>query len=286
MPEAEAADLIRQVVQEIRFEKLILTTPNADFNPYYELDGFRHDDHKWEMGQEKFRSWCDEILQNLGVQYEYVMIGDSVDGMHTTQGMIVTRKGSKAMELHTKMHTIFMLVGPTECGKTTFAKEILIPSLQWEYPERNYRSNVQYLSSDAIRQELLGYDYDKYDQVMLEASSHAFQLLFERLRLTTSFPIQADFVVVDTTALADDFRSKVLEIAHENNYRVEAILFDYRKREDYYASDRSKKLISTHISRLKRRCSPSSHGKDTMPFIKCVRRISLTRRGWRNPLTK
>ncbi|RAR40485.1 methyltransferase domain-containing protein, partial [Paenibacillus sp. MDMC362] len=93
MPEAEAADLIRQVVQEIRFEKLILTTPNADFNPYYELDGFRHDDHKWEMGQEKFRSWCDEILQNLDVQYEYVMIGDSVDGMHTTQGMIVTRKG-------------------------------------------------------------------------------------------------------------------------------------------------------------------------------------------------
>lgn len=160
------------------------------------------------------------------------------------------------MELHTQMHTIFMLVGPTECGKTTFAKEVLIPSLQWEYPERNYRSNVQYLSSDAIRQELLGYDYDKYDQVMLEASSHAFQLLFERLRLTTSFPIQADFVVVDTTALADDFRGKVLEIAHENNYRVEVILFDYRKREDYYASDRSKKLISTHISRLKKEVLP------------------------------
>lgn len=160
------------------------------------------------------------------------------------------------MELHTKMHTIFMLVGPTECGKTTFAREILIPSLQWEYSERNYRSNVQYVSSDAIRQELLGYDYDKYDQVMLEASSHAFQLLFERLKLTTSFPIQADFVVVDTTALADDFRSKVLEIAHENNYRVEVILFDYRKREDYYASDRSKKLISNHISRLKKEVLP------------------------------
>lgn len=160
------------------------------------------------------------------------------------------------MEIHTKMHTIFLLVGPTECGKTTFAKEVLIPSLQWENPERNYRSNVQYLSSDAIRQEMLGFHYDKYDQVMLEASSHAFQLLFERLRLTTSFPIQADFVVVDTTALSEDFRSKVLEVAHDNNYRVEVILFDYRKREDYYASDRSKKLITTHISRLKKEVLP------------------------------
>lgn len=93
MPEAEAADLIRQVVQEIRFGKLILTTPNADFNPYYELEGFRHEDHKWEMGQKEFIAWCDDILQNLDVQYEYVMVGDSVDGLHTTQGMIVTRKG-------------------------------------------------------------------------------------------------------------------------------------------------------------------------------------------------
>ena len=285
MPEAEAADLIRQVVQEIRFEKLILTTPNADFNPYYELDGFRHDDHKWEMGQEKFRSWCDEILQNLGVQYEYVMIGDSVDGMHTTQGMIVTRKGSKAMELHTKMHTILCWSVRRSAendvceGNPDSILAVGIPRAQLQ--EQCPVPIIGRHSSGAA-----GYDYDKYDQVMLEASSHAFQLLFERLRLTTSFPIQADFVVVDTTALADDFRSKVLEIAHENNYRVEAILFDYRKREDYYASDRSKKLISTHISRLKKRCSPSSHGKDTMPFIKCVRRISLTRRGWRNPLTK
>ncbi|WP_106766760.1 AAA family ATPase [Paenibacillus faecalis] len=160
------------------------------------------------------------------------------------------------MKIHTKMHTIFLLVGPTECGKTTFAKEVLIPALQWEYPQKNYKSNVQYLSSDAIRQELLGYSYDKYDQVMLEASSHAFQLLFERLKLTTSFPIQADFVVVDTTALSDDFRSKVLQVARDNNYRVEVILFDYRKRADYYASDRSKKLISTHISRLKKEVLP------------------------------
>ncbi|WP_028596531.1 AAA family ATPase [Paenibacillus assamensis] len=155
------------------------------------------------------------------------------------------------MEIRTNIHTIFMMIGPTECGKTTFAKEVLIPKLRGDAADP-VRTNIQYLSSDAIRQEILGYDYDKYDQVMLEASAQAFQLLFEKLKLVTSFPVNAEFVVIDTTGLAEDFRAKVKEIAHSNNYRVEVILFDYRKRDDYYASERSKRLIANHMNRLKK----------------------------------
>jgi Predicted kinase len=155
------------------------------------------------------------------------------------------------MEISTKIHTIFLLVGSTECGKSTFANEILIPGLQFRDEERGIKSNIQYLSSDVIRQEVLGFDYDKYDRIMLEASDQAFQLLFAKLRLVTAFPVNAEFVIVDTTGLADDFRAKVREIAHENNYHVEIILFDYRNRADYYASERSKKLITAHINRLK-----------------------------------
>jgi predicted kinase len=145
-----------------------------------------------------------------------------------------------------------MLIGSTECGKTTFANEVLMPQLRFRDDAKGLKANVQYLSSDSIRQEILGYDYDKYDQVMLEASSQAFRLLFEKLRLVTTYPINAEFIVVDTTGLADDFRAKVREIAHENNYNLEVILFDYRKREDYYASERSKKLITSHINRLRK----------------------------------
>ncbi|GFN31482.1 AAA family ATPase [Paenibacillus xylaniclasticus] len=160
------------------------------------------------------------------------------------------------MEIKTKMHTIYLLVGATECGKTTFAQEVLLPQLRLEDASRNWRANVQYLSSDAIRQELLGYAYDKYDQVMLEASSHTFQLLFERLKLVTSFPINAEFVVVDTTGLAEDFRSKVRAVAQENNYNVEVILFDYRSRDDYYVSERSRRLITNHLNRLRKEVLP------------------------------
>ncbi|MCD9020210.1 metallophosphoesterase [Cohnella silvisoli] len=161
------------------------------------------------------------------------------------------------MEIQTRVHTIFMMVGSTECGKTTFAKEVLIPQLRLEDQDRNVKTNVQYLSSDSIRQEVLGFDYDKYNQVMLEASSHAFHLLFEKLKMVTSFPINAEFVVVDTIGLTEDFRTKVREVAQENNYNLEVILFDYRKREDYYASERSKKLITNHINRLRKDVLPT-----------------------------
>ncbi|WP_199620328.1 metallophosphoesterase [Paenibacillus alkalitolerans] len=156
------------------------------------------------------------------------------------------------MEIVTKVHTVFMMVGSTECGKTTFAKEVLLPQLRFEDETKSIRANVQYISSDSIRQEVLGFDYDKYDQVMLEASEQAFHLLFEKLKMVTSFPVNAEFVVVDTTGLSEDFRAQVRDIAFENNYNLEVILFDYRKREDYYASERSKKLITNHINRLKK----------------------------------
>lgn len=174
------------------------------------------------------------------------------------------------MKLQTKVHTIFMLIGSTECGKTTFAQEVLIPALQFQDQSKQVKANVQYLSSDRIRQEILGYEYDKYDQVMLESSDQAFHLLFEKLRMVTSFPIHAEFIVLDTTGLSEDFRAKVREIAHENNYNLEVILFDYRKREDYYASDRSKKLITNHINRLKKEVLRSL-SKEGYSFIHRVR---------------
>ncbi|MFE5318598.1 metallophosphoesterase [Paenibacillus sp. NPDC056579] len=156
------------------------------------------------------------------------------------------------MEIRTQVHTIFMMIGATECGKTTFAKEVLIPQLKSSDVTRNAVTNVQYISSDSLRQEILGHDYDKYDQVMLEASEQAFHLLFEKLRMVTSFPVNAEFVVIDTTGLAEEFRSKVRSIAHENNYNLEVVLFDYRNRVDYYASERSKKIISNHLNRLRK----------------------------------
>ncbi|MEK3696005.1 class I SAM-dependent methyltransferase [Paenibacillus sp. FSL R10-2199] len=92
MSEDEAAALIRQIIGSVDFGQLIVTTPNADFNRYYELEGFRHEDHKWEMGIDAFRDWFTDTIQGLAVEAEYGMVGDRVDEIRTTQSAIVRRK--------------------------------------------------------------------------------------------------------------------------------------------------------------------------------------------------
>ena len=160
------------------------------------------------------------------------------------------------MEIKTKLHTVYLLVGPTKCGKTTFAKQILKPSLYFEDEAKGFKANIQYISSDEIRQQILGYVYDKYDQVMLEASAQAFELLYKKIDLVTTFPINAEFVIVDTTGLSEDFRIKVRDIARNNHYNVEIILFDYKERDDYLTSERSHRLITNHLTRLRKEVLP------------------------------
>ena len=160
------------------------------------------------------------------------------------------------MQINTKLHTVYLLVGSTECGKSTFTEKILRPGLQFEDTSKGFKTNIQVISSDQIRQELLGHEYDKYDQLMLEASAQAFELLYTRLNLVTSFPINAEFVIIDTTGLSADFREKVRDIARANQYRVEVIIFDYKDRDDYYTSERSHRLISNHLSRLRKEVMP------------------------------
>lgn len=159
------------------------------------------------------------------------------------------------MKITTKVHTIFLLIGPTESGKTTFAKDILIPQLAFRDKQKNFETNIHHLSSDDMRRELLGRDYDKYAASMLEASGVTFPYLKAKLDFLTSYPINAEFIIVDTIGLAEDFRQEVKAIADKNHYRVEVIIFDY-PREDFYASERSKVLITKHVDRLKREVLP------------------------------
>jgi len=93
MPLDEAMRLIKKLIKHVNFETLVITTPNADFNPFYELSGFRHDDHEWEMGQSDFEEWIEKIFEHYPCTYTFISIGDSVNGITTTQGVIVKRGG-------------------------------------------------------------------------------------------------------------------------------------------------------------------------------------------------
>lgn len=92
MSKEEAKQLILQVCERIDFDHFIITTPNADFNVFYEISGYRHEDHKWEMGQSEFQAWFRSIAQEAGTPFAFISIGDEVNGIPTTQGVILRKK--------------------------------------------------------------------------------------------------------------------------------------------------------------------------------------------------
>jgi small RNA 2'-O-methyltransferase len=91
MSEEEAGKLLTEVIQKINVNKLFLTTPNRDFNQFYQIH-LRHDDHKWEKNEAEFKAWLEAIILADGWNLFYQGIGDRVNGIHTTQGVIISRK--------------------------------------------------------------------------------------------------------------------------------------------------------------------------------------------------
>ncbi|MEV5030622.1 methyltransferase domain-containing protein [Paenibacillus sp. LPE1-1-1.1] len=89
---AEAGSLIRQICEHIDFDYFVLTTPNSEFNAYYELTDFRHDDHKWELGRTAFQEWLLEEVKAQNVECDFVAVGDGVNGVQTTQGAILRKR--------------------------------------------------------------------------------------------------------------------------------------------------------------------------------------------------
>jgi hypothetical protein len=82
---------------KLNFDKMVITTPNVEFNKHYMLEGkFRHDDHKYEMTRIEFEKFITTIMNEIDVDkvkftYKYISIGDMVDDVSTTQGYLVEK---------------------------------------------------------------------------------------------------------------------------------------------------------------------------------------------------
>ncbi len=90
-----ASSLIRFVLDHINFTKIIITTPNAEFNQHYKLN-LRHPDHKWELDKKQFVAYISDITRTYaGVETIYTDIGDRINNISLTQGVILTKPESK-----------------------------------------------------------------------------------------------------------------------------------------------------------------------------------------------
>lgn len=129
------------------------------------------------------------------------------------------------MEFTLTRSTVYILVGPTMCGKSTFISNLL--------DEADLDDNAV-ISSDAIRRQLLGFDAHRHSGEMMSVSANAFKLLFTELEHRISYPVRQKYVFIDTTAMQTQFRDEVREMARKQGYRVELIVFDYKSNSDYF----------------------------------------------------
>lgn len=101
----QAKHLVEQVLEKLEFENLIITSPNRDFNKFYfqNTDEKRHTDHKFEFTKKEFEDFFKQILDNSktfnqsfkisnqNYQYSFIEIGDKVNNISTTNGIIIKR---------------------------------------------------------------------------------------------------------------------------------------------------------------------------------------------------
>lgn len=78
----------RTVFGEFRPHFLLMTTPNREYNPLYDLSPgeFREADHKFEWDRQRFQKWARGVALRNGYSVTFNGIGDYVPGIgHPTQ---------------------------------------------------------------------------------------------------------------------------------------------------------------------------------------------------------
>ena len=158
-----------------------------------------------------------------------------------------------------KLHTIILLCGPSCCGKTHYVAHYLVPQLR--ALEKGRRLNIQHIASDDLRRQVLGNPgmdlRDAQNTYPLKyASNAAFRLLETLVDQTTSYPVNAEFVIVDTTALNANFREQMAAIAEKNHYHIDLMLFDLPKRE-FFRYSRANHYVMNHIQQFQREVLPN-----------------------------
>jgi 2-polyprenyl-3-methyl-5-hydroxy-6-metoxy-1,4-benzoquinol methylase len=96
MPMEEASKLVSDILSIKGVERVIVTTPDVRFNENYfiseEGNKMRHDDHDWEPTKSEFLDFINDSINREEVLLEWFEIGDSVNGVTPTQGVVIEVK--------------------------------------------------------------------------------------------------------------------------------------------------------------------------------------------------
>lgn len=118
--------------------------------------------------------------------------------------MIESKNKISSEQIDLKLKTIILTVGPYSCGKTYFINKII--------PEIKEQGDVT-----------LEYFDIKSKPFDLKEISHL-----------SKYPVNTDFIILESVGLDKEFRENVKEIAEKNNYNLIIFMFDYKGKQPYY----------------------------------------------------
>jgi hypothetical protein len=90
LDEPRFAAFERMLFGDARPERIIITTPNAEYNvrfPTLPAGQFRHKDHRFEWSRGQFQSWATATAQKFGVEFRSIGEEDPVVGAPTQMGV-------------------------------------------------------------------------------------------------------------------------------------------------------------------------------------------------------
>lgn len=164
----------------------------------------------------------------------------------------------KSIDMTIPRHTVIVLCGPTMCGKTNFVHD--------NFANGTFlRSKLSTLNSDNLRYDLLHANPHRHSPEMLSVSKQAFELLMTQLRARTGYPINHDYVVVDTRGFDENFRKQVRDVAVNNGYNTMLITFEYKDRSEYIPTDctqAERVVVEGDVRRYLRKVLPTVRDRD------------------------
>jgi len=88
----DAQNLLTNTINKIPFNKLIVTTPDRDFNVNYNMETqFRHNDHKFEFNGQEFKDFINLCCNNVKANIIFFGIGDIVNEISPTQCAVINK---------------------------------------------------------------------------------------------------------------------------------------------------------------------------------------------------
>lgn len=128
------------------------------------------------------------------------------------------------------------MVGPDGAGKTSFA-QFIENRLDIITDEERKPFKIQNISFDEIMMTLMGKNHitslSKTSREFKMFEEQAEEVLFTKLKTSTSYPVTSDFVIIDHTSLTPEFRDSIVKIAEEQHYHIQVVSFNFKDKAEY-----------------------------------------------------